>query len=136
MIAGPVDWSYSHNWLHGKQIKVEPPAALDGDAKQKWYEAWRQSPEGKALRRAERWYTVKLEADGSFRVDDVDSGVYELIIAVQKPPLDPRTAGLAGHLLGTAQRDVAVAVPDGAQSDTPLDLGQIALEPVKATTRP
>ena len=61
-IVDQVDWSFSLNWLHRKQTQVEPPAALDIEAKQKWHEAWRKSPEGKAFRHAQRWYAVKLES--------------------------------------------------------------------------
>ena len=130
-IADQVDWSYSLNWLHRKQPQAEPPAGLDNDAKQKWHEAWRKSPAGKASRRAQRWYAVKLEPDGSFRTEDVEAGPYELFIRVNERPLDPYKVGLGSNLLGSARRDVTVPeMPDG-RSDHPLDLGTISLEPAK-----
>ena len=130
-IADQVDWSQSSNWLTRKQPEVEPPAGLDVEEKQKWYEAWRQSPAGKAFRRAQRWYAVKLEPDGSFRIEDVEAGAYDLLIMVNKRPHDPHKVGLGGDLLGSARRDVTLPeMPDG-RSDQPLDLGIIPLEPAK-----
>ena len=37
---------------------------------------------------------MKLEHDGSFRVEDVEAGTYDLLINVTEPPLDPNTVGI------------------------------------------
>jgi RNA polymerase sigma factor (sigma-70 family) len=130
-IAGRVDWAYSLNWLTRKQPKVVPPPGLDLEAKQKWHAAWSHSAEGKAYRRAQRWYAVKVAPDGLFRVEDVEAGTYDLRISVNERPLNPRSAGFGGDPLGWARRAVIVPEMPCGRSDEPLDLGAIALEPAK-----
>ena len=130
-IADLVDWSHSRNWLTRKQPQVEPPAGLDVEEKQKWYEDWRQSPAGKAFRRAQRWYAAALEPDGSFRIEDVEAGVYDLHISVNERPLAPHTVGLGGDLLGSARREVTIPEMAGGRSEEPLDLGVVPLQPAK-----
>jgi RNA polymerase sigma factor (sigma-70 family) len=130
-IAGHVEWLCSQNWLTRTQPEVKPPAGLDVDAKQKWYEAWSRSPEGKAYRRAQRWYGLRLEHDGSFRLEDVEAGIYNLLINVNEPPRGPHSVGFGDNLLGSANREVVVPDMPGGRSDEVLDLGSIPLVPAK-----
>jgi hypothetical protein len=85
------------------------------------FERWRQyrqqllefwlSDQGKALRRAERVYQVPAEPDGSFRIDNVPPGRYELQINAE------RWSGKAGPEI---QKEINISVSgDG----TPFDLG-------------
>jgi len=74
-------------------------------------------------------YAVKVEPDGSFRVDDVVAGSYELTLLLNEAPSNPyQPAG--GEMIGTAHREVTVAEMPGGRSDAPLDLGEIPLVPV------
>ena len=71
------------------------------------------SPQGKALARAERVYEIPTEPDGTFRLDNVPAGTYELQINAQ------RWAGKAGPEI---RRDVIIAE---SADRTPLDLGPL-----------
>jgi peroxiredoxin len=82
-------------------------------------------------------YGIKVEADGTFRIEDVDAGTYDVSFMVNERPSNPneRPRGFADSLLGTARREVIVPeMPDG-RSDTPLEVGDIALEAVPAAKR-
>jgi peroxiredoxin len=74
---------------------------------------------------------VKLEHDGTFRVEDVEAGTYDLQISVNERPLAPNTVWLGGNSLGWASRDVNVPQMPGGRSDEVLDLGSIPLQPAK-----
>jgi peroxiredoxin len=72
-----------------------------------------------------------LDRDGSFRVEDVEAGTYDLILVVNEPSHDPRGM-MPSHLpLGSAHREVIVPPMPGGRSDEPLDLGAIRLELIK-----
>ena len=108
--AGPIDWTYSQNNLNPRETAAQKLIRL-------------------AVKRGHRvargFCTVKLEADGSFRVDDVDTGTYDLFIMVNEPPRDPFGVGIGHEMLATASREVVVSPMPGGRSDEPLDLGAI-----------
>jgi hypothetical protein len=120
-LAGPIDWTFSMNSLIPK---VTPIQALI------------RSGLKKAPRFAAGGATVKLEADGSFRVDDVEAGTYDLIIMVNEPPRDPFRAGIGQDVIATARREVVVPAMPGGRSDEPLDLGSIPVTAVKKEAAP
>ena len=72
--AGPVDWTSSQNNLIPKATPIQGLI---------------RSVVKKGHRRSRGGCTVKLEADGSFRVDDVEAGTYDLIIIINQPPARP-----------------------------------------------
>jgi RNA polymerase sigma factor (sigma-70 family) len=116
--AGPVDWTFSHNSLIPKETPIQRLI---------------RSGARKGSHRSGGGYTVKLEADGSFRVEDVEAGTYDFIIVVNEPPRDPFGAGIGHDVIATARREVIVPPMPGGRSDEPLDLGAI---PVEAVERP
>ena len=116
-LAGPIDWTFSTNNL---VPKVSPTQAG----------RFRSGLE-KAPHLASGGHTVKLEADGSFRVEDVHAGAYIFLITVNEPPRDPFRAGLGQEVLATAQLEVVVPPMPGGRSDKPLDLGEIPVTAVK-----
>src|SRR5262249_21252295 len=67
---------------------------------------------------------VKVEPDGTFRVDDVPLGAYDLSITVNEP-LPGNQCGLGGEMLGSVRSKVTV--PEGPTSDTPVDVGTLEL---------
>ena len=73
-------------------------------------------------------YAVKVEPDGSFRIDDVIAGSYELDFLLQEPPADPFHI-TGSETIGRAHRDVTIDEIPGGRSDEPLDLGPIPLVP-------
>ena len=108
-----VDWGYSFNHLTAK------PSI--------WNQA--MSRLGMTSKTQGSDYAVKVELDGSFRVEDVNAGTYVLDIRLQEPPSNPREHG-SFEPIGVAHRDVTVAEMSGGRSDLPLDLGEILLVPV------
>jgi len=114
--AGPIDWTYSNNSLIPKEGLL-----------QKVFRSGART--GTGLSRG--GYTIKLEADGTFRVEDVEAGTYDLIIMVNEPPRDPFGIGLGHDMLATARCEVVVPPMPGSRSDEPLDLGAIAVTTVK-----
>ena len=82
-----------------------------------------------AYLRAGRSYAVKVEPDGSFRVEDVPAGKYQLSIHVYEPPVG-RQCGF-GELIGSLSHEFAVPEMPGGRSDQALALGDLVLEVVK-----
>ena len=121
-IAGPVDWTQSNNSLI---VKATPANVLSMALRKLG------GPQGGSKRRlAPRSYSVILNKDGSFRVEDVESGTYDLIFVVNETPHDPRGFSHGHAPLGTARRDLTVPEMPGGRSDEPLDLGTIPLVPI------
>ena len=75
-------------------------------------------------------YAVKVEPDGSFRVDDVIAGSYELTIRPSGAAVQSLPARWHRARSPRPDRDVTVPEMSGGRSDEPLDLGAIPLVPV------
>jgi RNA polymerase sigma factor (sigma-70 family) len=118
-IAGQLDWIQSDNSLI---VKATPGNRLSTALRKLG---------GSGGRFARRSYSVILKADGSFRVEDVEAGSYDLIFVVDEPSRDPRGFAHNSATLGSARREVTVPEMPGGRSDEPLDLGTIPLEPIK-----
>ncbi len=115
-LAGPIDWTFSMNNLIPKETPIQ--ALIRSGLK-------------KGPRRSGVGCTVKLDADGSFRAEDVEAGTYTLIIMINEPPKDPYGVGMGRDVIATARREVVVPAMPGGRSDEPLDLGVIPAEAVK-----
>ena len=122
--TGDIDWA-SGRHLHLLRLKLpeipfpkEEMAGRDQEEIQAWFRVWGESPEGQAHQRARRSYTVLTQRDGTFRVDDIPAGTYELLVTLMQPP---GSSPLVGHL----QHDFEVPDMDGGRSDGPLDLGTL-----------
>ncbi len=122
-IAGPVDWIQSHN-----SLIVKPTSGNLLSAAMRKLTGIRG---GSTKRLARRSYSVVLNKDGSFRVEDVEAGIYDLIFVVNEPSRDPRGFAVSQATLGTARRNVTVPAMPGGRSDVPLDLGTIPLVPIE-----
>ena len=85
---------------------------------------WSKSPEGQAWLEEERkalYFTIYVEPDGSFRIDDVPPGTYELIIYVHD-----KLGGSLDNVIIQGTREVIVP-PGTMPTDGPIDLGDILL---------
>jgi len=128
-VAEPVAWSFARITVEA-DIPVPPtplpPADIGDDAEKqnKWYEAWMESPEGKnwmlkyqaaeAQRGQVPYYTVSVDRDGSFRIDDIPAGSYNLQLYGDKR--------LPGSL-----PDIKFTVPAESDAASLMDLGELQL---------
>ncbi|MST93917.1 MAG: carboxypeptidase regulatory-like domain-containing protein [Pedosphaera sp.] len=88
---------------------------------------WR-SPEGLAIRHAQRSYTLLFETNGTFRVEGVEPGTYSLSMNFTDP------AGGENNYSSIGNHYAAVTVPPSTQGkpDAPFDLGtfKVQIRPV------
>jgi hypothetical protein len=119
--AGPIDWTFSNNSLIPKQSTMQTLMSMGAK---------------KVTGRRGGGYSVKLEADGSFRVDDVEAGTYDFIVVVNEPQRNPFSVGMGTGVIATARRELTVPAMPGERSDEPLDLGTITATPAEKPAAP
>ena len=111
-----LDLAGSDAFLLPRAPKVPYPPDLSEEERREWLSRWRLTEEGRDYRHARRGFAHGLEPkqDGTFRVDEVQPGAYELHI----------------HIKGFVElvRDFDVAEPPPGQHGTPVDLGTLALK--------
>src|SRR5262249_8131124 len=76
-----LDWTNSSNHFQLKPPPINEPKNMNKEQRAAWYKAWITTEEGKAhlaYLRDPRFYAFRVERDGSFRIDDVIPGPYEL----------------------------------------------------------
>ena len=112
-LAARDDWLYGYCYLRRKDAGPADQAGQESD------------------HRPSDPIVFKVEADGSFRIEDVAAGTYELLIEVNKRPTDGR--GFGHEQLAMIRREVVVPQMPGGRSDMALDLGLI---PATATKKP
>jgi hypothetical protein len=149
-VSAPTDWLRD---VHRLTLKIDLPPEVMGPKQSDFtstaqFEAvmqafwdragvfWGSEP-GRALRRQQRSYVLQFEADGSFQIDDVPPGRYDLrILATQ--PAGRSSDGLAQNsILAPANRTVAsasreVVVPEADSDADPtgaVELGEIVATP-------
>ena len=129
----PVNWSFGQSTISTIMPEFPRPDNFDemkDEEKEKWQKQWRDSNEGKAfmedLRKKRRDYTLKINPDGSFRVEDVPEGKYNLDISVYEPPA-ARQCGF-GDLIGSARHSFEIEQMPSGRSDEPCDVGMLRLE--------
>lgn len=125
-----VDWSKDVQVLELKQTTLPAVNREDfasNEAFAKAYQASFESPERMKQAREARTYPLDFESDGSFRVEDVPPGTYELRIHVSRPQPKgrPNPFPRPEDYLGSLTREVVV--PPGKEF---FDLGTIKV-PVK-----
>ena len=121
-----IDWSHSRHWLQLKRPPYRQPQGATEEERAESYRKWLETDEGKAYQawqKDRRNHAFRIEDDGSFRIDDVTSGTYDLSLTI----LDGGPNN--GKPLVTAKRTVVVPEMEGGQSVEPLALGTIELVP-------
>jgi hypothetical protein len=103
----------------GKQ-QPRPPANLKAEE----FSAWNNRPEVKAARDNYRYYAVSFKEDGSFRIEDVPPGQYELRMMFNEPSASGSPN--MGRVIGNLNKDVEV--PENGAIDEPVDLGKLELQ--------
>ena len=99
-----------------------------------WHETWDNSDEGRAYTeaaKAARNYSFAIRADGSFRVEDVLPGVYQLDITLMSGEPHTNGAAITSQPIARLRHEFTVPeIPEG-QTDEPLDLRELELTPVE-----
>lgn len=127
-----VDWQNDVHTLSLKLPKAEEPARPNRED-YATFEAFRKANNAaftsgarQTAARLARTYPLEIETDGSFRIEDVPPGTYELRIRVTRPDENinarPRPFG-SEEELGLLTREVVV--PEGKE---PLDLGTLKVD--------
>ncbi len=91
------------------------------------YRQFMDSAAGLAWARAQRSYTLRLDADGAFRVEDIPEGSYTLTVYVNAPAQSESQPGRPLPI-ERLTRDIVVPEMPGGRSDDPLHLGFINLQ--------
>ena len=92
-----------------------------------WFQQWISTDEGRAFRQASRArkeiksYPFALGSNGTFRVEDMETGAYELDVSV--PTED------ANGWRGQLHHEFTIPEIPGGHTDEPLDLGELVLKP-------
>jgi RNA polymerase sigma factor (sigma-70 family) len=89
-----------------------------------WLGEFYQTEAGRAYFRQGRTYAAGIAPDGTFRIENVEPGSYELKLAA--PHIQIGEQGKTwGRLSGNARREVVVPEALDGRSDDPIDLGRI-----------
>jgi peroxiredoxin len=126
------DNSTNLNWkgaqtfsLSTKMPPLEPP---QGEDPQTWQQNYWQSAEGKQRQKDTHYFGLVLDANGTFRINDVPPGTYELRGELREGPASDFPVG--GKVLGRVNQDVLV--PDRVDKpNEPFDLGELTVQIVK-----
>jgi len=120
----PGDYGSPEAWGDNRREDFATIAAFE-KARDEYYATERPKEE-----EAARSYPLRFEQDGSFQIDDVPTGNYELRIHVTEPRKDGEPAARRGPVkeIGSLTREVVVPEVAGGRSDKPLDLGLLQLQ--------
>ncbi len=114
-------WSQVHpgGRISYKPTLPRPYDQLTAEEQEQWDQKWQKT---------HRSYAFVIQSDGSFRVEDITPGSYELEISVDEDYEEDRFHG--SIRLGAIKRTITVPeIPSGqAYSDRPFDLGSLPFE--------
>jgi len=115
--ARAVIWGRGHNTLSTKWPQPPKPLRTDEEIR-----AWNRSPEYKSARANHRNYGVRFQTDGSFRIENVPAGSYDLRLDIREPHADQPNRDV--YIGGTTKEVIVPEIP-GGMSEEPLELGEI-----------
>lgn len=94
------------------------------------------SEAGREAQRRQRTYALVFNPDGSFRVNDVPPGTYELSVTPTEPPAPVNSAGggtvsprFGTKPIGSLKMEVVVPEANGGEAEAAVDLGLLPLKP-------
>jgi hypothetical protein len=124
-----VNWSRQMGFasIATKLARLPVPSGLSAGDMQKWQMEFWQSEEGLARTRAMRSFPLEIQPDGSFTIEDVPPGAYELNAQLADSPIDPMSPRSLGKPLGFIHQDVTVPEPADSQSTEPFDVGTVTV---------
>jgi hypothetical protein len=132
-----IDWSRYSTQLHTQVPKPKFPdgwQTMTDDQRRAWFQQWMNTEEGRAFRQASQakreihFYPFPTSSDGTFRVEDMPPGDYELNVS----PIDRPGSSTAPATKWIGQLHYEFTIPQmpGGRSDEPLDLGDLELKPL------
>ena len=84
--------------------------------------------EGLARERAARIYSLNAESDGSFTIEDVPPGTFDLTAMFSKTAVDRSSPGLRGPQLGSVRQEIVVSESMASSPDATFDVGTITVK--------
>jgi peroxiredoxin len=120
-------------WTLGGGIstkQAEPPLPkgfedLPEDQQREWWKKYTETPEYKAQMKNTRHYSFQVADDGTFRVDDVVPGKYQLYLNASD------TKGQFGEAVAMGSGELTMPEIPGGRSDDPLDAGSFEMKAIK-----
>jgi hypothetical protein len=106
---------------------LQMPEGLSSKEAQEFQTKFWQSEGGRAQLQAMRSFPLEVEADGSFRVDDVPPGRYDLNAQLLDSPFDPSAPMVHGTTIGSLRQEITVPESATGQSFEVLDLGNLLM---------
>lgn len=121
-------WAFAT--LSPNRDDFEKPDGYEGwtnEERTSWYQEWSETEAGKAYNElANRRYAISPDGDGSFRIEDVPAGRYDVRVSITAA-LENKQCGF-GEQLGSVQEIITVPEMDGGRSDEPLDIGELTIK--------
>jgi len=121
-----IDWS-KQLVIPMLRTKLPYPPGLSGLARAQWYANYSKSEEGRARIRAVCSYPLDVRTDGTFTVEGVPPGDYELSGQLSDLAVD-LSRGVLGHTIGSFKQDVTLPQTAGRHPTGAIDLGTIAVQ--------
>ena len=118
-----IDWSNGQFLFRLQPPPINEPPNMTREQRAAWYKTWATTAEGKAYlawQENPRIHGFAVARDGSFRIDDVAAGTYNLSLQLYD--------GQRRRAIATIKRTVVVPAIPGGRSDEPLDLGELELK--------
>ncbi len=137
-LAGRSDWTYGFNQISTPMTesaisRVPMPDAIKKASQEKqrdWYQNWMKTDAGKAWMAAvqkanvgRRNYSFSVAGDGTFRVDDVLAGTYDVSVNLRSN----NGQNGRGEAVGMGLARLVVPEMPGGRSDEPLQMDPIAV---------
>jgi RNA polymerase sigma factor (sigma-70 family) len=121
-----IDWS-KRLLIPMLQTKLPYPPGISGLARAQWYGKYAKSEDGRARIRAACSYPLDVRTDGTFTVEGVPPGDYELTGKLSDSTIH-LSEGILGHTIGSFRQDVTVPQLAEGQSTEKIDLGAVRVE--------
>ncbi len=136
-----MQWTFGTNSLAPVELKVPYPDGweeMSGEERAAWTREWNESGRylvhWEQLFRDPRGCHFQLQDDGSFRIEDVLPGTYELEVEIVEFPSDDRWR--FGRTIASVTSEIVVPEMPGGRSDEPLDIGSLLLTVHNLVHRP